>query len=79
MIRLYKTDVGYAEALQTYPYVFSVRNYAYFFTRQEWADMPFTNTQPSFNPETQDLVVEEYEDGDVVNRRWIVTAKENHE
>lgn len=79
MIRLYKTDEGYAQALQQYPYVFSVRNYAYFFTREQWAAMPFTNTQPAFNPETQDLVVEEYEDGYVIKRRWIVTPKENHE
>lgn len=79
MIRIYKTDEEYGQALQLYPYVFSVRNYAYFFTRQEWDDMPFTNTQPAFNPETQDLVVEEYEENDSVKRRWIVTEKESHE
>lgn len=79
MIKLYKIDNGYVEALQLYPYVFSIRNYTYFFTKEEWAAMPFTNTQPAFNPDTHDLVVEDYEEDDVVKRRWIVTEKESHE
>lgn len=76
MIRIYKTAPEYAEALQIYPYVFSIRNYTYFFTRQEWNDMPFTNSQPAFDPSSEDLTVEEYEENDTVKRRWIIVSKE---
>lgn len=75
MIRkFFKTDEGYDALLAQYPYVFSIRNYTYFFTKEEWAAIPITNTPPAFNPETQDLLLEEYEDSGVVKRRWVVSA-----
>ena len=74
-MKLYKSNPEYAEALKVYPYVFSIRNYGYFFSREDWNAIQFTNVQPTFNPETEDLLVEEYEEDDVVKRRWVVEPK----
>ena len=80
MIVIYKSQTEeYAEALETYPYVFSIRNYGYFFSREDWNAIEFTNAQPAFNPLIEDLVAEEYEESGVVKRRWIKTEKQNEE
>ena len=77
MIVIYKSQaVQYAQALETYPYVFSIRDYGYFFTRQEWNDIQVTNVQPAFNAATHDLIIEEYEENDQVKRRWIIIEKQ---
>jgi hypothetical protein len=77
MIVIYKSQAEeFAAALQTFPYVFSIRDYAYFFTRQEWNSIQVTNVQPVFNADTQDLVIEEYELNSEVKRRWIVIDKQ---
>lgn len=68
-----KDDPRYdAEMSKAYPFTFSVKGYAYFFTREEWEAIPVVNTPPSFNPATEYLqLVEQEENGQVV-RRWVV-------
>lgn len=74
MTRVYlKGTEKHDESLALYPYVFSVKNYAYFFSKEEWESIPFTNKQPDFNPASQFLQVETYEENNELKNRWIVT------
>lgn len=69
---LLKTDPRYnSEMLKAYPYTFSVKNYTYFFTREEWDAIPTLNTPPAYDPETEYLALVEQEENNGVVRRWV--------
>lgn len=70
---LYKNDPSYnTEMAKSYTYTFSVKDYTYFFTREEWNSIPTINSQPHFNPETEYLVLIEKEVNGEVVREWTV-------
>jgi hypothetical protein len=72
-MRLLKSDPRWQQALQEYPYVFSVKDYGYFYSRAEWGAIPFVNSQPSFNATSQFLEVRMIETAQGVRREWFVS------
>ena len=69
----YKSEENYYNVLKRGSYIFSIKDYTYIFTKQEWDEIPIVNNQPSFNVVSQYLQIETFEEDGVVKRRWIVT------
>ena len=72
-MRILKSDSRWEQAIQDYPYVFSVKDYGYFYSRAEWEAIPFANSQPAFNPLTQYLEVRMIETAQGVMREWFIS------
>lgn len=71
-MRVKKSNPQYAELVASSLIHFSVKDYGYFFTRQEWHEIPFINQQPTFNPESEYLEVEIQETPNGLRRLWVV-------
>jgi hypothetical protein len=76
MVRVSKSNPEHNSYFLQYPIAFGIRDYTYFLSYEENESIPITNQQPSFNPSTQDLILEQYEENENLNRRWIVVPKE---
>lgn len=71
-MRVKKSNPQYAELVASSLIHFSIKDYGYFFTRQEWEDIPFMNQQPAFNPVSEYLEVEMEETANGLRRKWVV-------
>lgn len=72
-MRIKKSNPQYAELVASSLIHFSIKDYGYFFTREQWAEIPFMNQQPAFNPTSEYLEVTMTETPDGLRRQWIVS------
>lgn len=69
---VYKSNPNYWHIMQeANAYTFSVKDYTYFYSREEWEAIPTINQQPVFNPETEYLLLQEIEQNGQVVRQWV--------
>ena len=76
MVKLARNSPGHNELFLQYPIVFGIKNYSYFMTYEEYDDIPFVNSQPAFDANSQYLTIETFEEDDTLKRRWVVTDTE---
>jgi hypothetical protein len=71
MQKLFKSNRRYAELVGSSPIHFSVKNYGFFMTPEEWRQIPILNAQPSVG-EGQYLNLIMLEVNGQLRRQWVV-------
>lgn len=75
MIRVLRNHPEHNSFYLQYPVAIGIRDYTYFMSYQELEEAPFVNEQPNFDLQTQELLIENFEEEGVFKRRWVVVDR----
>lgn len=72
MVKVFRTHPEHNSFYKEYPIAVGIKNYTYFMSYQELQDIPFSNTQPTFDPLLENLSLQIIEDNGILSRVWVI-------